>query len=79
MSTNEGRRKLFLQLSYDMLNPEKSSAIIKWHALIILCCDTIGHIQGKGKKGYSATFLKASPVIIKVLRKGDKHFEEVLR
>jgi hypothetical protein len=80
MGTSERRRKVFLQPIYDKLGPEKSAALINWHALT--GCDTTGHIQGKGKKGCFATFLKASPAILIALAglgEGDEPSEEVLR
>ena len=42
MGTSERRRKVFLQPIYDKLGPEKSAALINWHALT--GCDTTGHI-----------------------------------
>ncbi|XP_014665031.1 PREDICTED: uncharacterized protein LOC106807252 [Priapulus caudatus] len=79
MGTSERRRKVFLQPIYDKLGPEKSAALINWHALT--GCDTTGHIQGKGKKGCFATFLKASPTILIALAglgEGDEPSEKVI-
>ena len=80
MGTSERRQKVFRQPIYDKLGPEKSAALINWHALT--GCDTTGHIQGKGKKGCFTTFLKASPTILRALAdlgEGDEPSEEVLR
>ena len=80
MGTSERRRKVFLQPKYDKLGPEKSGALINWHALT--GCDTTGHIHGKGKKGCFAAFMKASPTILIALAglgEGEEPSEEVLR
>ena len=60
--------------------PEKSGALINWNALT--GCDTTGDIQGKGKKGCFAAFMKASPAILTALPglgEGDVPSENVLR
>ena len=80
MSTSERRRKVFLHPIYDTLGPEKSGALINWHALT--GCDTTGHIHGKGKNGCFADFMKASPTIVIALAclgEGEEPSEEVLR
>ena len=79
MGTGERRRKVFQQSIYDKLGPEKSAAFINWNAFT--CCDTTGHIHGKGKNGCFATFLKASPnifIALPDLGKGDEPSEETV-
>ena len=79
MGTSERRRKVLLQPIYDKLGPEKAAAIINWHALT--GCDTTGHIYGKGKKGCFATFLTASPEVLRALAclgEGDQPSAEVM-
>ena len=80
MGTSERRHKVFLQPIYDKLGPEKSAALVNWHALT--GCDTTGHIQGKGKKGCFAAFLKTSPTVLMALAglgEGDEPSAEVVR
>ena len=59
MGTSEIRRKVFLQVICEELGPEKSGALIIWHALT--GCDTTGHIHGKGNKGCLANFHEGKP------------------
>ena len=47
MGTTDRRRKVFIQPIYDKLGPDKSGALINWHALT--GSDTTGHIHEKGK------------------------------
>ena len=75
MDTSERRRNI-----YDTLGPEKSGALINWHALT--GCDTSGDIHGKGNKGCFAAFKKARPTILIALAgigEGDGPSEQVLR
>ena len=50
MGTTERRRKVFMQPMYDKLGPEKSGALINWHALT--GSNTTGHIHENGKNTY---------------------------
>src|SRR6266536_586131 len=62
MGTTEHRRTVLLQPIYDALGPEKSAALINWHA--VTGCDTTGHIRGKGKTTCFTNFLASGPDII---------------
>ena len=69
--------------AYDKLGPEKSGALINWHALI--GCDTTVYIyiyiHEKGSKGCFATFMKRNPTILIALAghgQGDESSEDML-
>ena len=49
IGTSEKRHKVFLQPIYEKLGPEKSGALVNWHALT--CSDTTGHIHENGENG----------------------------
>ena len=57
MDTSERRRNI-----YDTLGPEKSGALINWHALT--GCDATGDIHEKGNKASFAAFKKARLTIL---------------
>ena len=61
MDTSQIQRKVSLQPIYYKLGPEKSGALINWHAPT--GCDTTVHIYGKANKGYLANCMKETPTI----------------
>ena len=80
MGTGERRRTVLLKPIYDYLGPQKSKALINWHALT--GCDTTGHIQGKGKQTCFKAYLEADVEALSAIEhlgEGDHPSESVIK
>ena len=79
MGSGECRHKVMLKTIYEKLGPEKSAALINWHSLT--GCDTTGHIQQKGKRGFFTAFLDARSAVAAIadLGVGAEPSAEVVR